>query len=218
MPKPFAMIIGNDNWKCKTRADSAVTQQTSNWRFKMVATRLREGQVIAYPTEGVWGLGCVPENLQAVNRILALKHRAWQQGLILVASSIAQCEAYLGEITPAQRAQLDATWPGPVTFLVPRGAAVPDWIAGDSDKVALRVSAHPVIRGLCQQLGQPLVSTSANPSGKAPALTALQVQRYFHGNVDYVLPGRLSVPGAASEIRDLASGQVIRPGAGSSSK
>ena len=77
-----------------------MTQQTSNWRFKMVATRLREGQVIAYPTDGVWGLGCVPENLQAVNRILALKHRAWQQGLILVASSIAQCEAYLGEITP----------------------------------------------------------------------------------------------------------------------
>jgi L-threonylcarbamoyladenylate synthase len=195
-----------------------VTQHISNWRFKMVAARLRQGEVIAYPTEGVWGLGCVPEDLQAVNRILALKNRSWQQGLILVASSIEQCQPYIGNITPEQRHQLTTTWPGPVTFLVPRGAAVPDWIAGESDKVALRVSAHPVIVGLCEQLGQPMVSTSANPTGKAAALSALKVQQYFHGNVDYVLPGRLGVPGAASEIRDLASGEVIRPAPGSSSK
>ena len=180
------------------------------WRYKMIATRLEQGEVIAYPTEGVWGLGCLPEKRAAVDRILSMKQRSWQQGLILAAASFEQVEGYIGKITAEQRAALKQAWPGPVTYIVPRSKLVPDWIAGDSDKVAIRVSAHPVIQGICERLRQPIVSTSANPSGKKPALSMLQVQRYFHGAIDYVVPGELGGQAGASEIRDLASGAVIR--------
>ena len=177
------------------------------WRFKMVATRLEQGEVIAYPTEGVWGLGCLPENRLAVDRILLMKQRSWRQGLILVGASFEQVEGYIGQITAAQRTLLRQAWPGPVTYIVPRSQRVPDWIAGESDKVAIRVSAHPVVQGICDCLGQPIVSTSANPGGKKPALSILMLQRYFHAAIDYV---ELGGQNGASEIRDLVSGTVIR--------
>jgi len=176
----------------------------------MIANRLLEGEVIAYPTEGVWGLGCVPQKREAVERILAMKRRRWQQGLILVAADLAQCEPYMGVITAAQREILTAAWPGPITFLVPRSRRVPDWVAGDSDKVALRVSNHPVVAGICARLGQPMVSTSANPSGKPSALTRLKVVQYFKGTIDTIVPGRLGGLVGASEIRDLVSGEILR--------
>lgn len=179
--------------------------------MRMVASRLRDEQVIAYPTEGVWGLGCLPQSQTAVERLLALKQRSWQKGLLLVASNLAQLEPYFGKVTAAQREELTQAWPGPVTYLVACNKKVPAWIRGESDKVGVRVSAHPLIQALCAELGQPLVSTSANPSGKSPAVTTLTLQRYFHGQLDYVVPGLLGGQVGASEIRDLVSGDVVRP-------
>jgi L-threonylcarbamoyladenylate synthase len=202
-------LIRNTIWRNTVTAKAQI--QANTWRFKMIANRLFEGEVIAYPTEGVWGLGCVPEKRGAVERILLMKRRRWQQGLILVASDLAQCEPYMGSITDMQRAALTQAWPGPITFLVPRSARVPDWIAGDSDRVALRVSNHPVIAGICSRLGQPMVSTSANPSGKPVAMTRLKLTQYFKGAVDTVVPGQLGGLAGASEIRDLVSGEILRP-------
>lgn len=181
------------------------------WRMRMVASRLQAEQVIAYPTEGVWGLGCLPQSRTAVERLLELKQRPWQKGLLLVASDLAQLAPYLGDVSPVQYAELDSVWPGPVTYLVPCSKKVPAWIRGESDRVGVRVSAHPLVRALCEALGQPLVSTSANPAGKAPALSMLTLQRYFHGRLDYIVPGRLGGQAGASEIRDLVTGVVVRP-------
>ncbi len=135
--------------------------------------------MIAYPTEGVWGLGCFPENVEAVARILELKQRSWEQGLILVAGHISQVDAYLGEITDQERAILDANWPGPVTFLVPDRRVAPEWIRGKFETVALRVSAHPIVQAICGELKGPIVSTSANPHGKKPAVSLLRLRQYF---------------------------------------
>lgn len=181
------------------------------WRLKLTVRVLRSGGVIACPTEGVWGLSCMPNDEAAVFRILELKQRSWKQGLILVASHIDQLAPWLAGLDDEQTAVLKESWPGPVTWLVPQVRQTPWWISGDSDKVALRVSDHPVISAVCQALGGPMVSTSANPAGKPAALSSLRVRQYFPEGIDFLVPGRLGGRQGASEIRDLTTGKVIRP-------
>ncbi len=182
----------------------------TRWRLNLVASLLRNEAVIAYPTEGVWGLGCIPESRLAVSRILNLKVRSWEQGLILVGSDIEQFSPYLEGLNSSYLNILEDSWPGPLTYLVPDNGYCPMWIKGRHTTVALRVSAHPVIRNLCDQLGSPLVSTSANRAGKRPARSQLEVWQRFGYEIDTLVPGRLGNNKSASEIRDLVSGNVIR--------
>jgi L-threonylcarbamoyladenylate synthase len=180
------------------------------FRLRQAAATLHRGGVVAYPTEAVWGLGCDPFNEQAVLALLALKQRPQSKGLILVAASEAQLAWLLRDLPAAQRARLSATWPGPVTWLVPHRGRVPRWVSGEHDTVAVRVSAHPVVRGLCEAFGGPLVSTSANPAGCRPARQRFQVQRYFGAALDYVVPGAVKGADRPSQIRDLGSGDILR--------
>lgn len=173
---------------------------------------LNNSGVIAYPTEGVWGLGCDPFDAHAINRLLRLKQRDRTKGLILVAADVAQFIPYLYALTPEQRAQLEATWPGPQTWLVPHQNSLPHWITGGKAKVALRVSAHPAVSALCHAYGRPIVSTSANPSGRPAAGTALQVRRYFGDALDYVLQGKLGGCNGPTPIRDIVTGHWLRGG------
>ena len=180
------------------------------WRVQQAAQVVRQGGVIAYPTEAVWGLGCDPWNMEAVYRLLALKARPVGKGLILVAADIAQFDFLLADLPRSWRAQLQLSWPGPNTWLVPHQGRLPEWITGRHDSVALRVSDHPLVRALCALTG-PLVSTSANPAGRPAARSRLRVEQYFPGQLDAVLGGALGGRKNPSLIRDLRSGQVIRP-------
>ncbi|WP_165665551.1 L-threonylcarbamoyladenylate synthase [Metapseudomonas otitidis] len=182
----------------------------NKWQVQRVARIVREGGVIAYPTEAVWGLGCDPWNADAVYRLLALKDRPVEKGLILVADDIQQFDFLLDGLPDAWIDQLTASWPGPNTWLVPHQGLLPEWITGQHDSVALRVTDHPLVRALCAEVG-PLVSTSANPGGRSAALSRLRVQQYFPGQLDAVLGGALGGRRKPSTIRDLATGRVIRP-------
>lgn len=171
---------------------------------------LRHGGVIACPTEAVWGLSCDPFDADAVDHLLALKRRPAAKGLIIVAASRDQVSFLLGDLSEEQRLALDQTWPGPNTWLVPHCGRIPEFVCGDSDKVAVRVSAHPAVARLCLAFGGPLVSTSANHAGARPARHAFQVWRYFGDGLDYLLPGSLGGAQRPSTIRDLESGRVLR--------
>jgi L-threonylcarbamoyladenylate synthase len=172
---------------------------------------LRLGKVIAYPTEAVWGFGCDPDNEQAVTRILTLKQRAVEKGLILVASSPGEIKPLLDNLSASQRQQLDATWPGPVTWLIPDQAQLyPNWIKGEHQSVAIRLSDHPVVRALCRGFGGPIVSTSANRAGQPEIRSRLKLEQEFASSIDYIVPGDLGNATAPSTIRDLVTGQVIR--------
>lgn len=172
---------------------------------------LRAGGVIAYPTEAVWGLGCDPFNPLAVDRLLRLKQRPVEKGLIVVAANMAQLEPLLQHLSADQRQRLAHSWPGPTTWLLPDPHQYfPAWIRGSFDSVAVRVSAHPPVRRLCEAYGGPLVSTSANPAALPPARSRLRVLRWFGRNLDHVLPGRLGGRAAPSTIVDLRSGRVLR--------
>jgi L-threonylcarbamoyladenylate synthase len=173
---------------------------------------LRDGQVLAYPTEAVYGLGCDPVCESAVRRILELKSRPAAAGLILIADEFERFESFVGAVAPPDIDRALASWPGPVTWLFPRAPSVPDWLAGSHPTIALRVSAHPVCRALCAAFGGAIVSTSANPAGQEPARSAAAVADYFGSGLCGVAEGELGRQDRPSEIRDLASGRVLRAG------
>lgn len=173
---------------------------------------LRDGGLIAYPTEAVYGLGCDPDNELAVRALLDLKERPAEAGLILIADTYDRFERFIrpGAEMPKDRAM--ATWPGPVTWLFPRSEAVPDWLAGKHDTIALRMTAHPVCRALCAAFGGAIVSTSANPREGVPAMSATQVDDYFGSSLCGTVAGALGSESKPSEIRDLVTGRVLRKG------
>lgn len=173
---------------------------------------LRSGGVIAYPTEAVYGLGCDPLNAAAVHRILELKLRPWQKGLILIASDQQQLAPFIQPLSTELQAQLDQSWPGPVTWLLPARPEVPRWLRGEHDSIAVRVTAHLGTIALCQGFGGAIVSTSANPATIEPARDPLKVRRYFSQRLDMILHGPSSGRGRPSEIRDGRSGTLVRAG------
>lgn len=170
---------------------------------------IRSGGAVACPTEAVYGLSCDPWNEDAVHQVLALKQRDVSRGLILVAGGLYQFTSLVRHLSRAQQETLAASWPGPVTWLVPANEHVPAWIRGEHDSVALRVTAHPVMAELCRVAGKPLVSTSANPSGEEPARDAATVTKYFPEIA--VVAGELGGNDRPSEIRDLETGNILRP-------
>ena len=182
----------------------------NRWRVLEAAREIRAGAVIAYPTEAVWGLGCDPWNEEAVDRLLAIKNRSVDKGLILVADNIRQFDFLFEDFPDTWVERMASTWPGPNTWLVPHQDLLPEWVTGVHDTVALRVSDHPLVRDLCAEVG-PLISTSANPQGRPAARTRIRVEQYFRGQVDLVLGGALGGRKNPSLIRDLVTGDVVRP-------
>jgi L-threonylcarbamoyladenylate synthase len=182
----------------------------SNWQIQQAAQVIRAGGVIAYPTEAVWGLGCDPWDGLAVERLLALKNRPEHKGVILVAGDIEQFDFILNDLPDIWIDRLEGSWPGPNTWLVPHQNLLPEWITGEHDSVALRVTDHPLVQALCGHAG-PIVSTSANPAGRPSARSRLRVEQYFPRQLDKVLGGSLGGRKNPSLIRDLVTGDVIRP-------
>lgn len=173
---------------------------------------LRAGKVIAYPTEAVYGLGCDPADETAVRKILSIKGRHESAGLVLIAGDFSQLQPWIGEADEELVQRALATWPGPVTWLFPRAACVPDYVAGSHDTVAVRVTAHQPSRDLCLAFGSALVSTSANVTTASPARSFEEVEQSFDQQIAGVLEGALGGGEKPSEIRDLATGKVLRKG------
>ena len=170
---------------------------------------LRAGGIIAYPTEGVFGLGCIPDDVDAVLRILSIKKRSPALGLVLIASTIEQLEGWAD--LPAA-ATLESSLERPVTWIVPAGTNVPYWIKGEHHGLAVRITSHPIASALCDAADSALVSTSANVAGSPPARTAFVLRRRFGSLVDCIVSGDCGPAAGPSEIRDLKSGSVIRTG------
>jgi L-threonylcarbamoyladenylate synthase len=173
---------------------------------------LRRGGVIAYPTEAVWGLGCDPFDETAVLRLLAIKQREVAKGLILVAARHAQFDGLLDwSALPPDRVQaVDASWPGPNTWIVPATSRVPRWITGSHTGVAVRVSDHPVVIALCAAFGGPLVSTSANRAGELPAFSREALDPQLVAQLEGVSEGETGGLSAPTAIRNALSGSVLR--------
>lgn len=197
---------------------------------------LKNGDVIATPTESVFGLSCDPDNAAAVEKLLTLKHRDITKGLILVSDDLSHLLPYIYPLTNMQQQKVLATWPGPVTWLVPKAASLANWISGEHDTVAVRVTAHPLLRQLCAAFGKPLISTSANVSNALPAKTADEVRMAFVNEKTlirpsgilpcfpekeilrskddrillYILDGNVGEEARPTQIRDLMTDHILR--------
>ena len=156
----------------------------SNWSISHAVKIIQQGGVIAYPTESVFGLGCDPGNLQAVAHLLALKNRSYHKGLILVASDLTQATPYLAPLSQAMLRQINTSKNKHITWLLPARDDVSPLLCGDfpasRKKMAIRITHFPLIKALCEQLASPIVSTSANLSGKKMTYSVLQIRQQFH--------------------------------------
>lgn len=179
-----------------------------------VVAALRQGEVVAYPTEAVFGVGCDPDNQQAVQKLLALKQRPVEKGLILIAADYEQLKPYVddSQLTAEQMQRIQATWPGPVTWVMPTKAGVPSFLTGQFDTIAVRVTDHPLVQELCRQFGKPLTSTSANLTGQEPGRTAEEVKQQLGALLPAILQGETGGRENPSEIRDAITGKVFRQG------
>ena len=171
---------------------------------------LQHGGIIAYPTEAVYGLGCLPDNLPAIQRLLQLKQRPATKGLILLASEIQQLEPYMADLKPDILDKILSSWPGPVTWVVPAAQNTSPLIRGHFTTVAVRISAHPIVRELCSHCQSAIISTSANISGKQMTYNVLDVHLQFNNKLDYILSGALGDSNKPSIIKDALSDQLIR--------
>jgi len=184
-------------------------------RIRIAASAIKSGGIVAYPTEAVWGLGCDPFNPRAVDRLLQIKQRPLHKGVILLAADFSQAEEFLTHLSAEQIEKLKASWPGPVTWLIPNTGSInkkiPEWICGQYPAFALRVTDHPIASALAKAVGHPIVSTSCNPSNQLPAKNIHQVHQYFPSQLDAIVAGNLGKNKNPSEIRDLITGQIIRP-------
>jgi L-threonylcarbamoyladenylate synthase len=168
------------------------------------------GGVIAYPTEGVFGLGCLPDDIDAIARIFAIKRRSPRKGLILIAARPAQFDVW---IDPAVRGTLPDPDPRqPVTWIVRPSAQVPAIVTGENPGLAIRITSNPAAAAICDAVEMPIVSTSANVSGRPVARNSFILHRSFGHLVDYVVPGECGPASGPSEIRELETGRVLRPG------
>ena len=199
------------------------------------ASWLREGRLLAYPTESVWGIGCDPFNQQAVMQLLTIKQRPIEKGMIVVTDSPSRISALLESLTVLERQtvlnswqadSINATTKQAHTWLLPISQnlpiAIPSWITGAHNSIAVRVIDHPLVKQLCAQMvsvSNPygfIVSTSCNPSGQSPALSLSEAQNYFSNDSTYLnqdigyLQGETLGYQLPSQIGDALTGQIIR--------
>ena len=176
---------------------------------------IREGQLVAFPTETVYGLGANALDAAAVGRIFEAKGRPGDNPLIVHISALDQLDPLIAaEPSPAARALMAAYWPGPMTLIFPKSDLVPSAVTAGLDTVAVRFPAHPAARALIDAARRPIAAPSANRSGRPSPTTARHVWEDMDGRVPLILDGGACAVGLESTVIDVTGGvpRVLRPG------
>ena len=176
--------------------------------FEQARKLLQQGKILAYPTEAVYGLGCDPFNQETVEKLLALKQRPVDKGLIVLIAEWDHLAPLIRCIPQSYLDKVRASWPGPVTWVFPKSPHVPSWVSGAQDTIAIRMSAHPIAHELSRN--GPIISTSANVSEQAPARTLDELHAQFPQGIDALLLGELGDQKRPSAIYDVCSSKCLR--------
>ena len=176
---------------------------------------LRAGQLVAFPTETVYGLGANALDREAVGRIFGVKGRPAGDPLIVHVADLAGVEAVVPTLSPVAQTLAARFWPGPLTLVLPRGPAVPPNVTAGLDTVAVRMPAHPVARGLIRAAGLPVAAPSANLFSRPSPTRAADVAADLGSRILLILDGGPTVHGLESTVLDLTTDppRVLRPGA-----
>jgi L-threonylcarbamoyladenylate synthase len=161
---------------------------------------IREGGIVAFPTETYYGLAAEPDCEQAIERLFEIKKREFAKPLLLLVESRASLPQVVAEVPEPYISLMAIYWPGPLTLLFPAKPCVSKRITGGTDTVGVRISSHPVAQKLVAGVGKAITATSANISGMPPAVSALDVKEIFQGSVDFILDGGHTDAGLCSTI------------------
>jgi L-threonylcarbamoyladenylate synthase len=176
---------------------------------------VRDGGVIAFPTETFYGLGVDPFNVRAVQRLYDLKGRSPQtRPLLVLIRSRDELSALVSEIAPDAERLMEACWPGPLTLVFRASVAVPTVLTAGTGTIGVRLSAYPEARRVLEVIGGPLTGTSANRTGQPPATTTEEVERAFGAAVDLIVNGGPTPGGLPSTVVDttVSPPRLIREG------
>ena len=172
----------------------------------------QQGGIIAYPTEAVFGLGCDPDNEAAVQKLLKIKQRPIEKGLILLAADYSQLLPYINEslIRQDQLAAILSCWPDGITQVLPASKNTPAYLTGQFNTIAVRVTSQPDVVALCNTVNKPIVSTSCNTSGKPPATTYQSIEESLKKQIDCIIEGNTLGYSQPSKIIDGLTGETFR--------
>ncbi|MGI6610950.1 MAG: L-threonylcarbamoyladenylate synthase [Limnochordia bacterium] len=198
----------------KTRVFRLEANASWHEALRVAATALRNGELVAFPTETVYGLGGHALDELAVRRIFAAKGRPADNPLIVHVPSVEALRPLVATIPPQLPLLARCFWPGPLTLVLPRSSIVPDVTTGGLDSVAIRLPNHPVALALLQRVRVPLAAPSANRSGRPSPTQASHVLDDLAGHVAVVLDGGSARVGVESTVLDLTGElpTILRPG------
>ena len=182
---------------------------------KRCAQALQNGQLVAFPTETVFGLGAAVTQAAAIEGIFKAKGRPSEHPLIAHVAPGVELQHWVAEVSPTMQKLMDAFWPGPLTLVVPRGERMPLQVTGGQDSVGIRCPSHPVAIELLTAVGVPVAAPSANRFGKVSPTRASHVLAELGDRIPYILDGDVPEVGIESTIVSLLAEQpaVLRPGA-----
>jgi len=183
--------------------------------LEQLARRLQAGELVAVPTETVYGLAANALDPRACRRIYAAKGRPSTDPLIVHINARSQL-AQLAETNAAAERLADAFWPGPLTLVLPKKPVVPDVVTSGRPSVAVRMPSHPLLRRLLRKAGLPLAAPSANPFGYVSPTTAEHVRQNMGGRIRYILdggPARIGLESTIVDLRYPERPRLLRPGA-----
>jgi L-threonylcarbamoyladenylate synthase len=176
---------------------------------------IRNGGLVALPTDTLYGLAADPFRRDAVARVFAVKGRPDGRPLPLLAADADQVTSRLGPLSPLAERMSAKFWPGPLTLLVPAPAALASGVTGGSGRVGVRVPANAIARAICRAADRPITATSANRSGEPATADPNEVERALGGDLDLLIDAGPTPGGPPSTIVDVtgATPALVRPGA-----
>ena len=177
--------------------------------IQRAAERIKNGGLIAYPTETVYGLGADPYRGEAVQKIFTAKGREETKGIILLIRGATDLATLVRAVSPTAQTLIRTFWPGPLTLVFKARPDLPSALLGGRDTIALRHSSSPIAAQLLAALGGPLTSTSANRSGTPPARSAYDAQNALGDRLDLILDGGPSASETPSTLVDVSADRAL---------
>ena len=175
---------------------------------------LRQGGIVAFPTETYYGLAVDPYNDRALKALFRLKERDFQKPILVLISEMGQLGEIVASVPGLYQPLMKNFWPGPLTLIFPGHKNLSPLLTGGTGTVGVRISSHRIATGFCQKWGKPITATSANISGMEPAKSADQVRAIFGSQIDCIIDGGFTPAGRCSTIVGIRDGclQLFREG------
>lgn len=212
--KLIKIEIPQSEWSEESIEVSEAAEQSASKQLSEAAALIREGQLVAFPTETVYGLGADAMNAEAAARIYQAKGRPSDNPLIVHISDLEQVDWIARDVPDRARAVMERFWPGPLTIILKKKDSVPNGTTGGLNTVAIRMPSHPVARALIRESGRVIAAPSANTSGRPSPTTAAHVWEDMQGRIPMILDGGSVGIGIESTIIDMSGERpmILRPG------